>query len=411
MQNHEYKALTIHEEALQIARNFLDEGRGDEAARENAKDLLKEHLIETDDGSYTLKSDISGVKSETMHTQHGALSEALEKFVKPAHLEGKDKVAILDICSGLGYNAASCIEYLDDHVQMDLDMVEISRETIILALLLETPLKSYKIIQKAVENQLYEDGDMAIKHFKEEITSRIRINLHIDDARAVVKELKSQKKTYDAVFLDPFSPLKSPELYTNEFFESLKNLLKNNGVILTYTSAAPVRSAVVNTGLHVGEGPSFRRSGGTVASLNPEMIDKPLSTNDERMIALSDAGIPFKDPGFKGSSQDILKRREEERKISRGKIKFSSTVKTPIYLNEKLEEGRLKRRVLNNLKKLGFTDLKSPEARYVVCPQYKECICGGGCGNFNNSRERIYEMSHRLRSIVTINDLISTDQD
>lgn len=404
MKNNKYKALTIHEETLQIARNFMDEGRGDESAIENAKELLKEHLIETDDGSYTLKSNISGSKSETMHTYHGALSEAMEKFVKPAHFEGKDKVSILDICSGLGYNAASCIEYLDDHVQIDLDLVEISRETLALTLLLEVPLESYRIVRKAVEDHLYEDGNIKYRHFVEEVPENIRIDLYIDDARAVVEELKSKKKTYDAAFLDPFSPLKSPELYTDEFFESLKNLLKDNGVILTYTSAAPVRAAIVNSALHVGEGPSFGRSGGTVASLNQDMIDKPLRVNDERMIALSDAGIPFKDPGFNGSSQDILKRREGERKISRGTSKFSSTVKTPIYLNKELEDGRLKRRVLNNLYKLGFTDLKSHEARYVVCPQYMGCICDGGCGDFGSSRERIYEMNHRLRSIVTNKD-------
>lgn len=63
--------------------------------------------------------------------------------------------------------------------------------------------------------------------------------------------------SYDAVFLDPFSPLKSPELYSVEFFKTLKVLMKDDGMILTYTSAAPVRSALVEAGFHVGEGPSF----------------------------------------------------------------------------------------------------------------------------------------------------------
>lgn len=334
-----------------------------------------------------------------MHTHHGAVKEAVEKFVKPARLKGKVKVSVLDICSGLGYNAASCIEYLGDDVEIELDLVEISKESVALALLLDSPFESYKIIKKAVEGRLYEEGIISFRHCDNEVPPGIRINLHIEDARMVVEELTGQK-TYDAIFLDPFSPLKSPELYTNEFLEHLKTLLKVDGVILTYTSAAPVRAAIVNSGLHVGEGPSLGRSGGAVAALNPKMIAKPLSMNDERMIALSDVGIPFKDSDLNGSSPDILKRREEERKISRGNSKLSSTVKTPIYLNKELEDGRLKRRVLNNLKKLGFNALKSPEARYVVCPQYKECICDGDCGDFDNSRERIYEMSHRLRLIL-----------
>lgn len=396
MKTSDYKALTVDERTLEVVKNFIkDERRGDGKAREKAKLALQEYLVKTDDGSYTLKSDSSGGKSETMHTHHGAISEAMEKFVKPARLEEKDNVCVLDICSGLGYNAASCIEYLSDDVEIELDLIEISKETMAIALLLKTSLESYEIIKKAVEDELYEEGIISFRYCKNKVPERIRIDLHIEDARKVVKELEGQK-TYDAIFLDPFSPLKSPELYTNEFFICLKALLKDDGVILTYTSAAPVRAAIVNSGLHVGEGPAFGRSGGTVASLNPEIIDKPLSVNDERMIALSDAGIPFKDPEFNGSSQQILQRRDQERKIVRGKEKFSSTVKTPVYLNEQLEQGRLKRRVLNNLKKLGFNDLTSHKSLFLVCPQYINCICGRDCRNYDNSRERINEMSNRL---------------
>ena len=53
---------------------------------------------------------------------------------------------------------------------------------------------------------------------------------------------------------------------------------------------------MVQAGLHVGEGPQFgRKSGGTVAAKNLEIIEKSLSCKDERMVALSDAGIPFRD--------------------------------------------------------------------------------------------------------------------
>ncbi len=398
-----YKALTINKKTLKIVENFIDnEKEGDIKARNTAKIALQKYLIKTDDGSYTFKSESFNGKSENMHTSHGAISEAMEKFVKPAKLDGKAKVSVLDICSGLGYNAASTINSLNDDVEIEMDLIEISKETIALTLLIETPLKSYKIIKKAVENKLYEEGIINFKYFHDKIPKRIRINIHITDARVVVNELVGHQK-YDAIFLDPFSPLKSPELYTNEFFRCLRNLLKPDGVILTYTSAAPVRAAVIKSGLHVGEGPSFKRSGGTIASLNQDRIDKPLSIKDERMIALSDAGTPFKDPEFKGTSRSILHSRDQERKILRGNEKFSSTVKTPVYLNESLNKSRLKRRVLNNLKKLDFDDLISFKSRFVVCPQYSKCICGRDCGRYNNSRERINEMSHRLELLLNNN--------
>ena len=168
---------------------------------------------------------------------------------------------------------------------------------------------------------------------KREIHDRTSINIYIDDARNVIK-LINNYKNYDSIFLDPVFAPKIPELYSIEFFRFLKNLLDDDRVILTYTSAAPVRAAMIHAGLYIGEGPLFgRKSGGTIASRAPEVIERQLSANDERMIALSDAGIPFRDPKLNGSSDELIEKRENERKSVRGTIRFASTVKTQyIYL-------------------------------------------------------------------------------
>ncbi|HEX3013738.1 MAG TPA: MnmC family methyltransferase [Methanobacterium sp.] len=398
----DYQALTATEDALELVRKcFAEEKKGDKEARIKTKSLLKEYFIKTADGSYTLDSNNVNDKSETMHTHHGAITESLEKFIKPAGLEGKKEVRILDICSGLGYNAASCIEFLDDDVDIEIDMVEISKETLASSLFIENPIKSYDIIKKAVENKLYDDGTLGFKFNKGEMPDRIKINIYLSDARYVVK---GTGKKYDAVFLDPFSPLKSPELYTFDFFFILKNLLKDDGVVLTYTSASPVRSAMIHAGFHVGEGPLFgRKSGGTVASKDAEIIEKSLSDNDERMIALSDAGVPFRDPELNGSSDEIRKRREDERKSVRGTKKFASTVKTPVYLGKDVNNPRLERRLLRNINVLGIADLKSKEAEYIICPQFDKCICGCRAPRLNNSYSRINEMIKRLSRVIEEN--------
>lgn len=398
MKSTKYQALTANDDVLKIIRKFFQDN-GTAHSREFTKAALKKHLIKTEDGSFTFNSNIRNGKSETMHTNHGAVTEAMEKFVKPAKLEEKNEINLLDICCGLGYNTATCIEYLNPDVKIYADLIEISTETIASALFLDDHNNSFKIIKKVYEDKLYEDGTIQYKFYDEEIPERINIDLYLDDARNVVKEFEGSKK-YDAIFLDPFSPSKSPELFTEEFILILKNLLADDGVILTYTSAAPVRMAMINAGLHLGEGPSLGRSGGTIASLNPENIETSLSMNDERMIALSDAGIPFKDPHLNSNSQSILKKRNDERKALRGKAKFPSTVKTPVYLFKDIEDGRLKHRVMNNLKKLGFDDLNSLKSRYVVCPQYQDCICGKNCINYNNSYERINEMKERLKHVL-----------
>lgn len=396
----EYIALTPADEAMKIIKRcFLSEKKGDKKARAKASSNLKSFLTKTDDGSYTLNSNNFNQKSETMHTRHGAITESIQKFVKPAKLEAKKKAKILDICSGLGYNAASCIQLMDENAEIKIDMVEISKETIAATLLIENPIESYEVIKGAVEERLFEEGYIEFKFHKEKIPSRINISIYIDDARNVVKKLES--KRYDAIFLDPFSPAKSPELYTLEFICKLKNLLKDDGIILTYTSAAPVRSAMVHSGLHVGEGPTFgRKSGGTMASIIQDPIEKPLSKDDERMIALSDAGIPFKDRKLDASSNEIIERRQRERKSVRGVQKFASTVKTPIYLCRDIQDSRIKRRVLKNLEEMGINDLDSKEAAFIVCPQFENCICTCGNGKIDNSKDRIKELAKRL-SIIT----------
>ena len=398
----DYHALTATDDALKLIREcFAEEKKGNGEARNRTKDLLKEYFIETADGSYSLKSNNVNDKSETMHTHHGAITESMEKFIKPAKLKGKKEVKILDICSGMGYNAASCIEFLGGDVDIEIDMVEISKETMASSLFIESPIKSYDIIKSAVENKLYNEGTIGFKFNKEKIPDRIKINIYLSDARDVITETD---KKYDAVFLDPFSPLKSPELYTLEFFIILRNLLKEDGLVLTYTSAAPVRSAMVQAGLYVGEGPLFgRKSGGTVASEVPELIEKSLSDNDERMIALSDAGVPFRDPELNDSGDEIRKRREDERKSVRGTKKFASTVKTPVYLGKDVNDQRLQRRLTRNINTLGITDLKSKEAYYIICPQFDECICGCKAPKLDNSYNRINEMAARLLKVVKEN--------
>ena len=396
-----YQALTPAEDAMEIIRKCLENERnGDIDARKKAVEDLKSFLVKTGDGSYTLNSNSIDGKSETMHTYHGAINESMEKYIKPADLKNKKKVHVLDICSGLGYNAAACIEYLDDDAKIEIDMIEISEETVAAALLIENPIKSYKTIKQVVEEKLYEKGSLGFKFNKEKIPSRLNINIHIEDARRVIKDFEGKKK-YDAIFLDPFSPAKCPELFTHEFFLILKNLLKNEGIILTYTSAVPVRSAMVHAGLHVGEGPQFgKRSGGTVAAIKQEIIEKSLASKDERMIALSDVGIPFRDPKLNSSSDEVHKRRAIERESVRGVTKFASTVKTPLYLFKDIDDPRLQRRVIKSINMFGIEDLKSKKAAFIVCPQFEECICDCNTGKIDNSKDRINEMIKRLSKIT-----------
>lgn len=432
--------------------------------RFNLKKESIDFFIKTEDGSYTLNSPDFDGKIETMHNSNGAITESFEKFVKPFKnsyfknnnkyillekedinknklLENKENnknellenkknnknellensneklknlnydgdIAILDICSGLGYNSAVAIEDFlknvnksDEKVpKLSIDMVEISIETLAAGILTPSPIKSHEIVKKAIESKLIDENYLKLELEKTNIPENVAISIHCEDARKTVKKLEDN--SYDAIFLDPYSPAMAPELCTVEFFRELTRVIKDDGIVATYTLAAGVRYAFVEAGFYIGEGPVFGRiNGGTIASLNSNNIAKDISKNDEKTIALSDAGIPFRDEKLDLESSEILNKRKIERKNARHSYKLSSAVQTPIFLGKKIKDKKLKRRIIRNLNKINISDLKSKEACFVLSPQYKYIHNYSPKSNFKNKSKYTFKSNFKSKSKIII---------
>jgi len=401
--------------------------------RINLKKKSFDFFIKTEDGSYTLNSPDFGGKVETMHNSNGAITESFEKFVKPfknsyfkninkdkviknenigkgnlleikeisnnklKNLKYNEDMAILDICSGLGYNSAAIIKDFLKNInkssekvpKLSIDMVEISIETLAAGILTPSPIKSHEIVKKAIESKLIDENYLKLELEKANIPDNIVISIYCEDARKTVKKLTDNR--YDAIFLDPYSPAMAPELCTVEFFKELKRVIKTDGIIATYTLAAGVRYAFVEAGFYIGEGPVFGRiNGGTIASLNDNNIDKDISKNDEKTIAISDAGIPFRDKNLDLKSSQIIDNRKIERKNARHIYKLSSAVQTPIFLGSEIKDKKLKRRIIRNLNKVNISDLKSEEACFIISPQYKYLNNNSSKYKFKNESENKY---------------------
>lgn len=398
--NYENTARVINDDIFDFINQCFEEERSGQnnESRLNFFDTYNNYFVLTDDGSYSINSKEINHKIETLHTSTGAISEAFEKFIKPMKFDYEDDIAILDICAGLGYNSSAAIDDFlknskDSH--LTIDMVEISAATLACGLLVPSPIRAHDITRKAIEKELIKTDYAALELEKTEIPENIDINVFIEDARQTVQKLDDD--SYDAIFLDPFSQNMAPELFSLDFFKEFRRIIKDTGIVATYTSSAPVRAAFIEADFYIGLGPIFgRKQGGTLASPSQEMLDTSLPKNDEIRIALSDVGIPFRDPGLNNSSEYILEKRTEERHEKRHTEKISSAVKTPIFLAQEMDDEKLKRRVERNLAKMNIPSTTSPEAKYIVeienDYQEKQSV-------ENNSRDRILNMAEKLKKV------------
>ncbi|MCG2829087.1 tRNA (5-methylaminomethyl-2-thiouridine)(34)-methyltransferase MnmD [Methanothermobacter sp. K4] len=393
--------LTPRDDVLGEVRNYFErERRSGINRRTEAWRSLSENFIRTADGSYTLESDSPG---EAMHTRSGAITESFEKFVRPSIPHDAEEIRVLDLCSGLGYNTAALLEFTSA-IEVTVDMVEVSPETLSAALIVPSPVPSHELVKAAYEDRLMDMGIVGIRAYPPP-PPQVTLRVHCEDARETLQKLEAD--CYDAIFLDAFSPGVSPELYTVEFLSQIARVIKPDGVLATYTSAAPLRSALIEAGFHVGAGPVFgRKSAGTLASKDPSKLKEPLEWMDERMVALSDAGIPYRDPLLSSDGETIIERRRAERRLARGVTRISSAVKTPIYLGVSVEGDRIGRRVRRNLERMGISDPAGEEALYIICPQMDECVCGCGEERLATSRERILSMRRRLLEVVSFRGMI-----
>ncbi|WP_459537652.1 MnmC family methyltransferase [Methanobrevibacter sp.] len=397
--SYEDSARIINDDIFDLVNEYFQHeknGRNNES-RVDFFDTYKNYFVLTDDGSYSINSKEINHKVETLHTSTGAISESFEKFIKPMKFDYSKDIAILDICAGLGYNSSAAIADFLKHSDKNLtvDMVEISKATFACGILVPSPIPEHDITKKAIEKELIAEDYAALSLEKAEIPKNININVYIEDARQTVQRLDDD--TYDAIFLDPFSQNMAPELFSVELFKEFRRIIKDDGIIATYTSSAPVRAGFIEAGFYIGLGPIFgRKQGGTLASPNPLMLDWSLPRNDEIRIALSDVGIPFRDPNLNSSSDFILEKRTEERHLARHNTKISSAVKTPIFLGCEMDDEKLKRRVERNLEKMNIHSTTSSEANYIVEVEneYSEKQ-----DSENNSTNRILEMKKRLKKV------------
>ena len=252
------------------------------------------------DGSFSLWSSAFG---EGFHSAAGALSEAQQKFVGPSQLErwrpGQELVMV-EVAVGTGTNTAALLQAAAGlGLPLQWWGLEQDRQPLALALASE-----------AFRSQW---SEATLSHLEALVRSE---RLLWGDARQAVRRLPAALQGgCDLVWLDAFSPRRCPQLWSLEFLAQLAALLKPEGRLITYSSAAAVRAALVAAGLQlasIAASASEQWSSGTVAAPTALGESFPLRflTAMEWDHLFSAAAEPYRDPTGLASAATLLAERQ-----------------------------------------------------------------------------------------------------
>ncbi len=163
---------------------------------------------------------------------------------------------------------------------------------------------------------------MAARAFK---NVDLDIQFNFNDARQV---LLNDKNTYNLIFLDAFTPTKCPALWTFEFAKLLYEHLDDDGIILTYSSAANIRHAFLSAGFYVGKNISQENGKciGTIFAKNKTRIKNELSEYDLGLLKTR-AGIFYRDKNLNGLNEAIIEAHKKE-------VENSDLVSSSKYIKE-----------------------------------------------------------------------------
>ena len=205
-------------------------------------------IIYSDDNSHTLFSEKF---NEHYHSTFGAINESNHIFIEAGlkHIAKTDDINIFEMGFGTGLNALLTYKFaIDNKVKINY-----------------TTIEAYPIEIEVVEKLNYAelcnfDEDIFIKMHKAE---EVKLSEFFTFRKIIGKleDFKVEKSVSDLVFFDAFSPDTQPELWTEDVFAKIFSMLKNGGILTTYSCKGVVKRAMRSAGFDIKKlpGPPGKR--------------------------------------------------------------------------------------------------------------------------------------------------------
>jgi tRNA U34 5-methylaminomethyl-2-thiouridine-forming methyltransferase MnmC len=210
-------------------------------------------ILFTSDGSPTLYH--AGL-DETYHSRHGAIQESQHVFIKAGlhhAIEKFKEIHILEIGFGTGLNALLSLVETEQHSKLKIHY---------------TAIEPYPISPKLAEEyfssaeQISENYFPIVRAIHERNEGIFFLHKHFELQRVACgfSEFKPDKK-FHLVYHDAFAPRVQPELWNEEIFQRLSQIMIHEGIWVSYCAKGSVRRALQSAGFFCErlEGPPGKR--------------------------------------------------------------------------------------------------------------------------------------------------------
>jgi queuine tRNA-ribosyltransferase len=246
-------------------------------------------IVMTSGGAPAVRDRVVG---EVMHPVVGAAAESEQLYVIQARLrerlaEAGPPLVLFDVGLGAGSNASAALRAAREAPGAGRALTVVSFEHDLGALALAASEDgAARLGVGPADLAAFRALLAAGRHEERRITWRLALG----DLRAT---LPAETALADVVFWDPFSPKQDRLLWGVETFSALRQRCGPRATLFTYSSATPVRSALLLAGFYVGAGDaSGPKTATTAAAVSLADLARPLDRRWLDRLGRSSAALP-----------------------------------------------------------------------------------------------------------------------
>lgn len=209
-------------------------------------------IVKTKDNSLTL---YSKEFDDNYHSINGAISESQHIFINSGLKELKgNSINVLEVGFGTGLNALCSLAF---SIKNNIKINYIGIEPFPLNIDIISKLNYCDFFDIDNLKEQYFDMHLLPKNYPHYINDNFIFNLISDK----IENIQLKESSFDIVYYDAFNPSKDYSVWSKDNFNKIFNSLKNEGLLLTYSSCGTVKRNLKDAGFEIEKikGPEGKR--------------------------------------------------------------------------------------------------------------------------------------------------------